>query len=115
MVTLEVELRAPSLAVRRRPYVPAAEKVAVVDRAFGFEKVTVPGPLALLHATLRVLPVAAIIRRCAIQGSCGMQGDGLGRSRSDYRWLINSNGECGNGCGYRSAIDNSIIYDEPTT
>src|SRR5437762_410587 len=36
---------APSLAVRRRMYVPEVENVAVVVAAFGGENVTVPGPL----------------------------------------------------------------------
>ena len=32
------------------------ENVAVVDAAFGFAKVAVPGPLTVLQATVRVEP-----------------------------------------------------------
>src|SRR3989442_939322 len=48
---------APSVAVRRKTYVPAAEKLAVVVREAGLPKLTVPGPLILLHETARVLPL----------------------------------------------------------
>ena len=41
---------APSLAVRRRMYTPAVEKLAVVTAALGLAKVTVPGPEVLVHA-----------------------------------------------------------------
>src|SRR6185436_15384047 len=39
----------PSLAVRRRTYDPAAEKLAVVLSVAALPKVTVPGPLTLLQ------------------------------------------------------------------
>ncbi len=43
-----------SLAVSRRTYVPAVEKVAVVEAALALAKVTVPGPLTTVHAMVRV-------------------------------------------------------------
>src|SRR5687768_4770215 len=41
---------APSSAVSRRIYVPAAEKVAVVSTADALSNVTVPGPLTNVHS-----------------------------------------------------------------
>src|SRR2546426_1032902 len=49
MMTSLVDARALSLAVSRRVYTPAAEKVAVVLSALEALNVTVPGPLTLLH------------------------------------------------------------------
>ena len=46
----------PSLAVRRSTYSPAREKAAVVCAALAFAKVTEPGPLTLLQATVRIEP-----------------------------------------------------------
>jgi hypothetical protein len=46
--------RALSLAVKRRVYVPAAEKVAVVARARGLAKVTVPIPDTTDQVVVRV-------------------------------------------------------------
>lgn len=55
MVTSLVEESAESFPVSRRTYVPAAENVAEPVTALGALKVTVPGPLTLDHATVRVL------------------------------------------------------------
>src|SRR5688572_3454862 len=44
-----------SFAVRRRTYVPAAEKVAVVSTAAALPKLTVPVPLTLLQVWVTVL------------------------------------------------------------
>jgi hypothetical protein len=54
--TSEVLDSAPSLAVRRSVYVPGNVNEAVVLRELLFTNATVPGPLTLLQATLRVLP-----------------------------------------------------------
>ena len=53
IVTSEVEDSAVSLAVRRKTYVPEAEKVAVVLSRLAFPNVTVPGPLNLDHVVWR--------------------------------------------------------------
>ena len=45
IVTSLVDCRAPSLAVRRRTYVPAEEKLAVVDAELTSANVTAAGPL----------------------------------------------------------------------
>src|SRR6266545_97760 len=45
---------APSLAVSRRTYAPATEKLAVVVGEVVSPKVTTPGPLILVQATVRV-------------------------------------------------------------
>ena len=42
-------LRSPSLAVSVSTYVPAVEKIAVLEKPLGVPNVTVPGPLALLQ------------------------------------------------------------------
>ena len=57
IVTSSLADKAPSLAVNRSTYVPAAEKLAVVLRALTLPKVTVPGPLTLDQVWVRVLPV----------------------------------------------------------
>src|SRR5688500_151436 len=44
----------PSLAVRRRTYVPAAKKLAVVEGEDASTNVTFPGPLNLLHVLVRL-------------------------------------------------------------
>src|SRR5882762_426885 len=49
MVTLSLDVSSPSLAVSVSTYVPTVEKVAVVIGAAALVKVTVPGPLVLLH------------------------------------------------------------------
>ena len=54
IVTSELEDSAVSLAVSRKTYVPAVENVAVVLSALRFAKVTVPGPLNLLHVVWSV-------------------------------------------------------------
>src|SRR5882724_3669464 len=54
--TSALEDRCPSLALRRRTYWPSVENVAVVDATFAFVNVTVPGPLTLLQAMVRVEP-----------------------------------------------------------
>ena len=43
---------APSFAVRRSLYVPAASNVAVVLAAAGFAKTAEPGPLTLLQVSV---------------------------------------------------------------
>ena len=50
-----------SLAVRRRTYVPATEKLAVVLRADALPNVTVPGPLTLLHVVVSPAPGSAVV------------------------------------------------------
>ena len=54
MVIVSVEESALSFPVRLNTYVPAAENVAVVERAFAFPNVTVPGPLTFAHVVVRV-------------------------------------------------------------
>ena len=48
-VISSVVLIKPSLALSRRTYVPACEKLTVVLAALALAKVAVPGPLTLLH------------------------------------------------------------------
>ena|SRR5437016_641755 len=55
-LTSALDERAPSDAVRRKTYWPLVENVAVVDAVLGFAKVTVPGPLTVLHAIVTVEP-----------------------------------------------------------
>src|SRR5690349_15219680 len=50
-VTSALVASAPSLAVKRSTYVPAAENDAVVTAADALPNVTVPGPDTLLHAS----------------------------------------------------------------
>ena len=45
-----------SLAVSRNTYDPVKGNVAVVDAAFAFANVAVPGPLTLLHVVVSVPP-----------------------------------------------------------
>ena len=52
IVVSSAPVSALSLAERRRTYVPAAEKPAVVLLAPAFPNVTVPGPLTLLHVVV---------------------------------------------------------------
>src|SRR5262245_50679497 len=52
--TESVAESAPSLAVSRRRYVPAIENEAVVVSALAVPKLTVPGPLPLLQATVNI-------------------------------------------------------------
>src|SRR5512132_4587350 len=54
IVTSSLALSALSLAVKRRTYVPETEKLAVVSTALALPKVTVPGPLTLLHVVVTV-------------------------------------------------------------
>ena len=53
-MTSELEDSAVSPAVSRNTYVPEAENVAVVLRAFAFTKLTEPGPLNLDQFVVRV-------------------------------------------------------------
>jgi hypothetical protein len=53
-VTSAVVVSAPSDAERRRTYVPATAKEAVVVRDDGSEKVTLPGPETMDHAMMRM-------------------------------------------------------------
>jgi hypothetical protein len=55
-VTSSFVLKAESLAPRRKTYVPATLKVAVVEAALELAKVTVPGPLILLQVEVSVDP-----------------------------------------------------------
>ena len=57
-MTLSLAVSSPSFAVSVSTYVPTVEKVAVVIGAAGLAKVTVPGPLVLLHSELRAVPVS---------------------------------------------------------
>src|SRR5690349_8191205 len=59
IVTSAYSASSPSLAVARRTYVPRAVNVARVDAAAGSAKLTVPGPLVLVHATLVVEPTGS--------------------------------------------------------
>jgi hypothetical protein len=52
--TSSLELAAPSLAVSRNVYEPAVPNAAVVFNEFAFPKVTVPGPLTVLHVVVTV-------------------------------------------------------------
>src|SRR4051812_48573399 len=54
MVTSLVAESALSSAMRRRTYVPADEKLAVVASEAVLPNVTVPGPLNLLHCVVRM-------------------------------------------------------------
>src|SRR3954468_21042559 len=56
IVTSSLLLSSPSFAVRRNTYVPLAEKLAVVESADVLPKVTVPGPLNLLHVVVKLRP-----------------------------------------------------------
>src|SRR6267142_519747 len=56
IVTSLLEDKAPSLAVNRSTYVPAADKLAVVLCAFALPNVTVPGPLTLDQVVVSMLP-----------------------------------------------------------
>ena len=74
IVTSSLEDEAPSLPVNRSPYVPAAEKLAVVLGALTLPNVTVPGPLNFDHVTVSVLPAGrpssvAVPVRLAAAGS----------------------------------------------
>ena len=51
-VSVSVLVSAPSFALSISTYVPALENVAVVAHSFGCAKVTVPGPLTLLHVPI---------------------------------------------------------------
>src|SRR2546422_3546600 len=51
-VSVSVPVSAPSLAVNISTYVPVLENVAVVAHSFGCAKLTVPGPLTLLHVAM---------------------------------------------------------------
>src|SRR3989442_1818706 len=57
-VTISVSppVSAPSFALSINTYVPALENVAVVAHSFGCAKVTMPGPLALLHVAMGSTP-----------------------------------------------------------
>ena len=50
MVTFDVLVNTESLAVKLRTYVPAWLNDAVVAAALALPNVTVPGPLAFVHA-----------------------------------------------------------------
>src|SRR6266850_590970 len=54
--TSSLEDAAPSVAVNRSTYDPAAEKLAVVVCALTLPNVTVPGPLTLDQVVVSVLP-----------------------------------------------------------
>ena len=74
MTTSSVDERTLSLAMRRKVYVPAAEKLAVVWGTAALPKLTVPGPLTLVQVTDRVLPGGnpssmAVPERIADEGS----------------------------------------------
>mgnify|MGYP001575281543 CR=1 FL=1 len=56
IVTVELEVKAPSVAERRRTYVPVEEKAAVVEATVEFPKVTVPRPETLVQEMEKVLP-----------------------------------------------------------
>jgi hypothetical protein len=53
-VTSSLEESVPSLAVRRRTYVPAVVNEAVVSIAEALAKLTLPGPLVRVQALVRV-------------------------------------------------------------
>ena len=55
-VAVSLALKAESLALRRKTYVPAAPNVTVVEGALAFANVTVPGPLTLFQVEVRVEP-----------------------------------------------------------
>jgi hypothetical protein len=55
-VTSSLALRAESLALSRKTYVPGAPNDAVVEAAAALANVTVPGPLILLQVEVRVDP-----------------------------------------------------------
>jgi hypothetical protein len=55
-VTSSFALRAESLALSRKTYVPAAPNDAVVEVALALANVTVPGPLILLQVEVSVEP-----------------------------------------------------------
>ena len=56
IVTSDVPVSAPSLAVNWNTYVPGAEKSASVMAAAEFTKVTAAGPLTWLHDVESLLP-----------------------------------------------------------
>jgi hypothetical protein len=73
IVTSSLVESVPSVAVRRRTYVPAIEKLAVVPSTLALPNVTVPGPLNLDHVVVRVLPAGnpsslAVPARVALPG-----------------------------------------------
>src|SRR5438445_1618343 len=61
IVAVSLTVNWPSLAVSASTYVPAAEKVAVVEAAFGLANVTVPGPLDLLQEIVSALSMSTAV------------------------------------------------------